>query len=129
MAPWRRGTCRSISFGTPIAKRFEAVFASKYLFDANGLAQWPALAINYTTKPQYLFRINKGVKGRISQWGTRWSLDVDRLWAAKRAYQRQFFENVAAGRVKGGSWFSEGPSVTSCLIQPCEIGRLVLSDP
>lgn len=48
--------------GTPIAKRFEAVFASKYLFDANGVAQWPALAINYTTKTQYLFRINKGVK-------------------------------------------------------------------
>ena len=48
--------------GTPIAKYFEAVFASKYLFDANGVAQWPALAINYTTKTQYLFRINKGVK-------------------------------------------------------------------
>ncbi len=47
--------------GTPIAKRFKAVFASKYLFDANGVAQWPALAINYTTKTQYLFRINKGV--------------------------------------------------------------------
>lgn len=47
--------------GTPIAKRFEAVYASKYLFDANGVAQWPALAINYTTKTQYLFRINKGV--------------------------------------------------------------------
>lgn len=47
--------------GTPIAKRFEAVFASKYLFDANGVAQWPALAINYTTKTQFLFRINKGV--------------------------------------------------------------------
>jgi len=27
----------------------------------NGVAQWPALAINYTTKTQYLFRINKGV--------------------------------------------------------------------
>lgn len=48
--------------GTPIAKRFEAVYASKYLFDVNGVAQWPALAINYTTKTQYLFRINKGVK-------------------------------------------------------------------
>lgn len=47
--------------GTPIANQFEAVFASKYIFDANGVAQWPALAINYTTKTQYLFRINKGV--------------------------------------------------------------------
>ncbi len=48
--------------GTKIKKYFEAVYASKYLFDANGVAQWPALAINYTTKTQYLFRINKGVK-------------------------------------------------------------------
>lgn len=48
--------------GTSIAKRFEAVYASKYLFDHNGVAQWPALAINYTTKTQFLFRINKGVR-------------------------------------------------------------------
>jgi phosphoserine phosphatase len=48
--------------GTSIAKCFEAVYASKYLFDINGVAQWPALAINYTTKTQFLFRINKGVK-------------------------------------------------------------------
>ncbi|MFZ5537711.1 MAG: HAD family hydrolase [Pseudomonadota bacterium] len=47
--------------GTPIAKEFEAVYASKYLFDVNGVAQWPALAINYTTKTQFLFRINKGI--------------------------------------------------------------------
>lgn len=52
---------QEIFSGTPIAKSFEAVFASKYIFDANGVAQWPALAINYTTKTQYLFRINKGV--------------------------------------------------------------------
>ncbi len=30
------------------------------MYDANGVANWPALAINYTTKTQYLFRINKG---------------------------------------------------------------------
>jgi len=48
--------------GTPIVNQFEAVYASKYYFDANGMPQWPALAINYTTKTQFLFRINKGVK-------------------------------------------------------------------
>ncbi|MDR0479819.1 MAG: haloacid dehalogenase-like hydrolase [Burkholderiaceae bacterium] len=47
--------------GTAIAKYFEKVFASRYLFDANDVATWPALAINYTTKTQFLFRINKGV--------------------------------------------------------------------
>lgn len=46
--------------GTPIASKFEQVYASKFLFDENGVAAWPALAVNYTTKTQYLFRINKG---------------------------------------------------------------------
>lgn len=46
--------------GTPIAGKFKKIFASKYMFDENDVATWPALAINYTTKTQYLFRINKG---------------------------------------------------------------------
>ena len=46
--------------GTAIADRFSQIYASKFLFDANGVAVWPALAINFTTKTQYLFRINKG---------------------------------------------------------------------
>jgi len=45
--------------GTPIASKFTKVYASKFLFDHNGIAAWPALAVNYTTKTQYLFRINK----------------------------------------------------------------------
>ena len=46
--------------GTPIASKFAKVYASKFMFDQNGVAEWPALAVNYTTKTQYLFRINKG---------------------------------------------------------------------
>ena len=46
--------------GTSIADRFTKVYASKFLYDENGEAVWPALAINYTTKTQFLFRINKG---------------------------------------------------------------------
>jgi phosphoserine phosphatase len=45
--------------GTPIASKFRHVYASKFMFDENGAAAWPALAVNYTTKTQYLFRINK----------------------------------------------------------------------
>jgi phosphoserine phosphatase len=45
--------------GTPIKSKFAQVYASKFLFDENGAAAWPALAVNYTTKTQYLFRINK----------------------------------------------------------------------
>ncbi len=46
--------------GTPIADSFTRIYASKFLYDAQGFAVWPALAINFTTKTQYLFRINKG---------------------------------------------------------------------
>jgi phosphoserine phosphatase len=46
--------------GTTIYKEFKKVYASGFMFDHNGVACWPALALNYTTKTQYLFRINKG---------------------------------------------------------------------
>ena len=46
--------------GTPIASKFARIYASKFKFDENGVAAWPALAVNFTTKTQYLFRINKG---------------------------------------------------------------------
>lgn len=47
--------------GTRIARRFSRIFASSFMYDQNGVACWPALAVNYTTKTQFLFRINKGV--------------------------------------------------------------------
>lgn len=47
--------------GTKIYEHFTKVFASRYRYDAHGFAEWPAVAINYTNKTQYLFRINKGV--------------------------------------------------------------------
>lgn len=51
---------REMIIGTPIAPYFDKIYASGFLYDHNELAVWPALAINYTTKTQYLFRINKG---------------------------------------------------------------------
>lgn len=52
---------REMIEGTPIAKNFKSIFASGFWYDHNGVAHWPALALNYTTKTQFLFRINKGV--------------------------------------------------------------------
>lgn len=46
--------------GTTIAKKFKKVYASSFFYDHHGIAVWPSLAINYTTKTQYIFRINKG---------------------------------------------------------------------
>jgi hypothetical protein len=46
--------------GCPIAHYFTRIFASKFIY-ADGEASWPGVAINYTSKTQYLFRINKGI--------------------------------------------------------------------
>lgn len=48
--------------GTVIAKAgvFEKIYASSFMFDDRGVAIWPAQAINYTNKTQFLFRIEKG---------------------------------------------------------------------
>jgi hypothetical protein len=46
--------------GTKIARKFKEIYASGFMYDQNQVAHWPALAVNYTTKTQYLFRINKG---------------------------------------------------------------------
>lgn len=49
--------------GTSVAKAgvFEKVYASSFLYNERGVAIWPAQAINYTNKTQFLFRIEKGV--------------------------------------------------------------------
>ena len=36
------------------------IFASRYLYDSDGNAVGPAWAVDYTTKTQFVFRINKG---------------------------------------------------------------------
>lgn len=46
--------------GTAIAGKFDRIYASSFIYDRYGVARWPANAVNYTTKMQYLFRINKG---------------------------------------------------------------------
>lgn len=51
---------KEIIEGTSISKYFKEIFASEFLYK-NGKAVWPAMAVNYTTKTQFLARINKGV--------------------------------------------------------------------
>ena len=40
---------------------FTKIYASSFYYDEDGLAVWPAQVINYTSKTQFLFRIEKGV--------------------------------------------------------------------
>ncbi|MBE6117957.1 MAG: haloacid dehalogenase-like hydrolase [Erysipelotrichaceae bacterium] len=46
---------------TSIAKEFTRIYACRYYYNENGIAEWPAMIVNYTTKTQYIFRINKQV--------------------------------------------------------------------
>ena len=47
--------------GCKIAGEFDKIYACEFHYDENGVADWPKIAINYTSKTQFLFRINKGV--------------------------------------------------------------------
>jgi phosphoserine phosphatase len=51
---------KEIIEGSSIARHFKRIYASSYLYSENGDAQWPAQAINYTNKTQFIFRIAKG---------------------------------------------------------------------
>ena len=47
--------------GTAIADEFEKIFACSFLYNVDGVAYWPAVAVDYTAKTQFLFKINKGI--------------------------------------------------------------------
>jgi len=59
---------KSMIEGTSIAGHFKRIFASSFMYDQNGVAYWPAEALNYTTKTQFLFRINKG---NLNPWSNK----------------------------------------------------------
>lgn len=47
--------------GTSIAKYFKHIYGCKFIYNEFGDALWPGLAINFTLKTQFIFRIAKGV--------------------------------------------------------------------
>ena len=47
--------------GSPIAKEFKRIFACSFLYDEKGNAVWPGVAVDYTAKTQFIFKINKGI--------------------------------------------------------------------
>ena len=52
---------REIIEGSSIYKYFAEVFACEFLYDVDRMPVWPKNVVNYTTKTQFLFRVNKGV--------------------------------------------------------------------
>ena len=53
---------KEIIEGTSIAHEFRKIYACSFLYDIDGVAYWPAVAVNYTNKTQFIFKINKGVE-------------------------------------------------------------------
>ena len=53
---------KEIIEGTGIAHEFRKIYACSFLYDVDGIAYWPAVAVNYTNKTQFIFKINKGVE-------------------------------------------------------------------
>lgn len=52
---------KEIIEGTRISHYFKEIYACEFLYNEEGNAVWPAISVNYTTKTQFLSRINKGV--------------------------------------------------------------------
>ena len=47
--------------GTEIGKEFKRIFACSFIYNEEGEAEWPGVAVDYTAKTQFLFKINKGI--------------------------------------------------------------------
>ena len=52
---------REIIEGSSISHAFREIYASEFYYDENGVPVWPKLAVNFTAKTQFVYRINKGV--------------------------------------------------------------------
>ena len=52
---------REIIEGSAIRDVFKEIYASEFYYDESGTPVWPKLAVNFTAKTQFVYRINKGV--------------------------------------------------------------------
>lgn len=52
---------REIIEGSSISGEFKEIYASEFYYNETGKPVWPKLAVNFTAKTQFVYRINKGV--------------------------------------------------------------------
>ena len=52
---------REIIEGSSISGEFKEIYASEFYYDEAGRPVWPKMAVNFTAKTQFVYRINKGV--------------------------------------------------------------------
>ena len=70
---------KEIIEGTSIAKEFKEIYACEFLFNEQGVATWPKIAINYTAKTQFLFRVSKGALNSRDDVGVNTRTDSRRV--------------------------------------------------
>ena len=66
---------KEIIEGSPIAGEFKHIFAGSFIYDDSGEAEWPGIAVDYTAKTQFLFKIQKGI------FSSRDAQKVNESWA------------------------------------------------
>jgi phosphoserine phosphatase len=52
---------KEIIEGCPIAHEFKHIFAGSFIYNESGEAEWPGIAVDFTAKTQFLFKISKGI--------------------------------------------------------------------
>ena len=76
---------KEIIEGTSVAKYFKRIYACEFLYK-EGQAYWPKMAVNYTNKTQFVYRIKKGVLDINN--------DVDLNNSRPDSEKRVFFSNM-----------------------------------
>ena len=69
---------KEIIEGTAVAKEFKRIYAAEFCYDDHGVPCWPAMAVNYTSKTQFIYRINKGVLEVTDNDGLNESMPEDK---------------------------------------------------
>ena len=69
---------KEIIQGSSIGGYFKEIYACEFHYDENGVPDWPKVAVNYTNKTQFLFRINKGCLDPSDNMGVNEYVEEDR---------------------------------------------------
>ena len=69
---------KEIIEGSPIASEFKHIFAGSFIYDEDGEAEWPGIAVDYTAKTQFLFEISKGIFSSRDNKRVNASVDDDK---------------------------------------------------
>ena len=80
---------REIIEGSGISREFKEIYASEFYYDEQGVPVWPKLAVNFTAKTQFVYRINKGVLDVSNDRDLNASMPDDSKMKMMRAYGGQ----------------------------------------